>query len=254
MNGDATDLRDFYATPLGQVARRIIAHRVRARWPDVSGMDVIGLGYASPYLRMFNGEARTTVALMPDTQGVVRWPREGPYRSALVAETELPLRDMSVERVLVIHGFEHVEARHVYLREIWRILMPQGRLIVVVPNRRGAWARMETTPFGHGRPYSIAQVERILRKAMLEPGGTTPCLFLPPFRAQALPSAALAWERIGNRIWPAFSGVIIVEAIKKIYAGVKAPAKKPAFSPIRALPGLTPVPTRSLGKREPIGV
>jgi SAM-dependent methyltransferase len=208
-------------------------------------MDVIGLGYASPYLRMFHGEARATAALMPEAQGVVQWPKEGPYRSALVHEIELPLRDMCAERVLVAHGLEHVEARHSYLREIWRILMPQGRLIVVVPNRRGAWARLETTPFGHGRPYSHAQIERILRGALLEPVGMTPCLFLPPFRAQALPSAALAWERIGNRIWPAFSGVMIVEAIKQVYAGVKATAKKPAFAPIRALPGLSPVPSRS---------
>src|SRR3974390_3120523 len=146
MSEDAADLRDFYASPLGQLARRIVARRIRARWSNVTGMDVIGLGYASPYLRMFHGEARMTAALMPQSQGVVQWPREGPYRSALVLETELPLRDMSAECVLVVHGLEHVENRAIYLKEIWRVLMPQGRVIIVVPNRRGAWARLETTP------------------------------------------------------------------------------------------------------------
>ena len=47
----------------------------------------------------------------------------------------------SAECMLSVHGLEHVEARHDYLREIWRVLMPQGRVIVVVPNRRGAWVR-----------------------------------------------------------------------------------------------------------------
>ncbi len=241
MYDDVSELRDFYATPLGQLARRIIARRIRDRWENVSGMDIVGLGFAAPYLRIFNGEARTTAALMPHAQGVLQWPREGPYRSALVAETELPMRDMSVDCVLVVHGVEHVEARHAYLREIWRVLMPQGRLIIVAPNRRGAWAQLESTPFGHGRPYSVGQIEKLLRNALFEPVGVTPCLFAPPFRARALPSAALVWERVGARLWPAFSGVIIVEAIKQIYAEVRVPAMAPAFLPIPALAGLSPV-------------
>jgi SAM-dependent methyltransferase len=241
MYDDASQLRDFYASPLGQLARRIIAQRVRARWSDVSGMDLVGLGYASPYLRVFSSEARSTLALMPQAQGVIQWPREGPYRSALVLETQLPLRDMAAEHVLVVHGLEHAGARQAYLREIWRVLMPQGRVIFVLPNRRGAWARLETTPFGHGRPYSLSQIEALLREALLEPVGVTPCLFAPPFRARVLPSAALAWERIGTSLWPAFSGVIIVEAIKRVYAGVRVKAKRPAFAPIPALPGLSPI-------------
>jgi SAM-dependent methyltransferase len=246
MYDDATHLRDFYASPLGQLARHIVTRRIRARWSNARGMDMIGLGYASPYLRMFHGEARVTAALMPQNQGVVQWPREGPYRSALVPETGLPLRDMSVERVLIVHGLEHVEARHDYLREVWRVLMPQGRVIAVVPNRRGAWARLETTPFGHGRPYSLSQIEALLREAGLEPVGMTPCLFAPPLKARALPFAALAWERVGMALWPAFAGVMIVEAIKQVYAGVRAPAKKRAFAPVPALGGLSPARRKTM--------
>ena len=73
MYDDAARLRDFYATPLGQLARRIIARRIRERWPNVLGMDVVGLGYASPYLRTFQGEARTTAALMPKARAC-QWP------------------------------------------------------------------------------------------------------------------------------------------------------------------------------------
>ena len=76
---------------------------------------------------------------------------------------------------------------------------------------------------------------------LLEPVGVTPCLFAPPFRARALPSAALVWERVGARLWPAFSGVLVVEAIKQVYAEVRVVAKKPAFVPIPALSGLSPV-------------
>lgn len=245
MYDDVSELKNFYASPLGQLARRIIARRIRDRWDNVSNMDIVGLGYASPFLQVFNGEARVMAAMMPHRQGVVQWPRKGPYRSTLVAETELPIRDTSIDCVLVVHGLEHVDARHAYLREIWRILMPQGKLIVVVPNRRGAWARLESTPFGQGRPYSAGQIERLLRETLFEPAGVTPCLFAPPLRARALRSATLVWERVGARFWPAFSGVLIVEAVKQVYAEVRVVAKKPAFAPIAALPGLSPVGRKS---------
>ena len=240
MHDDVVQLRDFYTTPLGLTARRILASRIRSRWPDVAGLDVVGLGYAAPFLRMFLGEARLTACLMPEEQGVIVWPQEGPCRAALVPETQLPLRDMCADRVLVVHGLEHVEDRHEYLREIWRILMPQGRLILVVPNRRGAWARLETTPFGHGRPYSPGQLEKLLSKAMFKTMTVTPCLFMPPLRWRVITPAAVAWERIGLAVWPAFSGVMIVEAVKQVYAGLRQPVRRPAFRPIPAFPGLRP--------------
>ena len=87
----------------------------------------------------------------------------------------------------------------------------------------------------------MGQIERLLRDVLFEPVGVTPCLFAPPFRARALPSAALVWERVGARLWPVFSGVIIVEAIKQVYAEVRVMVKRPAFVPIPALPGLSPV-------------
>ena len=45
---DVVDLRDFYETQLGQMARRMIRRGVRALWPDVRGQRVLGLGYATP--------------------------------------------------------------------------------------------------------------------------------------------------------------------------------------------------------------
>jgi hypothetical protein len=87
----------------------------------------------------------------------------------------------------------------------------------------------------------VGQIQRLLRDVLLEPVRTTPCLFAPPFRARVLPSAALVWERVGARLWPAFSGVLIVEAVKQVYAEVRVVVKKPVFVPIPALPGLSPV-------------
>jgi SAM-dependent methyltransferase len=238
---DVIDLRAFYGGRLGIVARRLICQRLRERWPSLAGESLVGIGYATPYLRQIGEGAERILALMPATQGVVNWPREGPNAAALVADDALPLSDASIDRVLVIHSLEVAANARDQLREIWRILAPGGRVLVVVPNRSGIWARLEATPFGYGRPFGRTQLTVLLRDAMLSPLGWTEALAVPPFRHRPFLRTGLAWERIGRVLWPAFAGVLIVEATKQLYQGVPArsPATrlKPALRPALIPPG-----------------
>ncbi|NQU58945.1 MAG: methyltransferase domain-containing protein [Rhodospirillales bacterium] len=225
---DAIDLRDFYATPLGGVVRRMIRRRIRALWPDVTGMNVLGLGFTTPYLRAFQEEAIRTLAAMPAAQGVLHWPTDGNGLTTLTDETELPLPDVSMDRILLVHALESTENVRPMMREAWRVLASGGRLMVVIPNRRGLWARFERTPFGRGRPYSTSQLSMVLRENMFTPLQTERALFLPPTRSRMILSSALAIEEIGRRWFPAFAGVTIIEATKQIYAGHAESKRKPA--------------------------
>jgi len=87
--------------------------------------------------------AQHLLAFMLARQGVIQWPEEGLVKSALVDEFELPLLESSVDVAVVVHGLEHSDAPDEQLKEVWRVLAPQGRLVLVVPNRRGMWARFE---------------------------------------------------------------------------------------------------------------
>ncbi|KAB7738760.1 methyltransferase domain-containing protein [Parvibaculum sedimenti] len=215
---DVIDLRDFYGRPLGRVARSLIGQRIRTLWPEVKGLSVLGLGFATPYLGLFLGEAGRVIGLMPAQQGVLRWPSEGRSLTGLTDEKDLPLEDESMDRVLVVHGLEASEAMRAMLRQVWRVLAPGGRVIIVVPNRRGLWARREVTPFGQGQPFSRSQITQALRESMFSPADWETALFVPPFDWRPLMRSARAWERVGSLLWPRFSGVIIVEATKQIYA------------------------------------
>ena len=218
---DVVDLREFYDTRLGQVTRHLIRRRIRALWPDLRGQSLLGLGYATPYLRQFRDEAERVLAFMPAGQGVLRWPQEGSNLVALIDEMDLPLQNFSVDRVLLVHGLEHAEHLRDMLREIWRVMSGSGRLLVVVPNRRGIWARTDRTPFGQGHPYSPSQLSRLLRDTMFTPTQTARALYIPPTRSNTLLSAAPAWERIGDRWFQAFAGVTIVEASKQLYGATQ---------------------------------
>ena len=217
MYTDVVDLREFYGSSMGHVAQRMIRRQIRALWPDMHGQEILGLGYATPYLTPFREEAARTYAIMPASQGVTRWPHGGAGLVALSDETDLPLPDMSVDRVLLVHGLEATEHLGALMREIWRVLAGNGRLLVVAPNRRGIWARVDRTPFGHGRPFSESQLSRMLRNNAFMPEQTARALFIPPMRSRVVLKSAPAWERLGARFFQRFSGVVMIEASKQIY-------------------------------------
>ncbi len=238
---DVADLRAFYGGRLGLAARRLVGARLKERWPSVAGDRVLGIGYATPYLKSLCDGAERVLAFMPAAQGVVNWPREGPNATALVDDGALPLPDASMDRVLVVHALEVSASAHDQLREIWRVLAPGGRILIVVPNRAGIWARLETTPFGFGRPFGRTQLTELLRNAMFSPLGWTEALAVPPFRHRPWMRSGMAWESVGRVLWPAFAGVLIVEAAKQFHQGV--PVREPkrrlktAFRPALIPPG-----------------
>lgn len=220
---DSSELEAFYESRLGQVARRLISRRLRLHWPDLSGQRLLGFGYATPYLRSF-AEAERTLAVMPEAQGAIPWGATGRVQTALIDEQSFPFPDSAFDCLLIVHGLEAVESLRPTLRELWRVLTPAGRLIAVAPNRASLWAQLETSPFGHGQPYTRGQLERLLTQALFLPEAWDSALFMPPFggRRRSIRTGN-AWERIGHAMWPRLAGVHIVQASKSLY--VPAPVK-----------------------------
>ncbi len=218
MRPDIVDLDQFYTTRLGQVLRRLIHLRLKEIWPDVSGQRVLGMGYAIPYLTEFRDKADRVLVAMPASQGAIYWPKGEPGLVTLSEETEIPLPDSSMDRVLLVHSLENADQVQPMLREVWRIIRSGGRLLVVVPNRRGLWARVERTPFGYGQPFSPPQLNRLLQETMFLPTTITAAVSIPPVTWRPLLRLAPAIERLGRRWGRAVAGVLIIEARKQIYA------------------------------------
>ena len=226
MSQEVHGLGDFYSSPAGRVAARLLRRRLRALWPSARGQAVLGLGYASPYMRLWKEEAARCLCLVPSHLRPWRWPRKAPSRTAIAEEDALPFPDLSFDRVLLVHGLEAAENARRLLREAWRVLKDDGHLLVVVPNRLGLWALRETSPFGHGQPYSAGQLEALLQRQMFRVERRDAALFIPPFRSRLLLRGAGAWERAGHALSPRFAGLTLVEAQKDMFAGLPVePAK-----------------------------
>jgi SAM-dependent methyltransferase len=217
MSIDVLDLRSFYTTPLGAVAQRVIGASISQRWPSCVGLSVLGVGYATPYLDTLRKDTVRTLAFMPAEQGVVNWPATGLSASALVDVTALPLPDSCMDRVLVVHALEMADQPYDFLSEVWRVLAPGGRMILVAPNRAGVWARVDSTPFGHGQPYSGSQLRSLLRDALFSPVYWGDALYAPPFTRPYLVRAAPMLEAVGAKLSLPVAGVHIIEATKQLY-------------------------------------
>jgi hypothetical protein len=101
--------------------------------------------------------------------------------------------------------------------------------------RHGLWANAESSPFGHGRPFSRRQLEALVREADLEPAGWTRALYAPPLQWAA--RWAEGFEQVGARLAPPLAGLILMEAQKQTLAVRPIPVRTRArvFAPGGAL-------------------
>lgn len=216
MRLDATELQAFYDSRLGQTSAKFIRRKLKELWPSVRGETLAGIGYALPYLRPFRSEAGRTLCLMPAQQGAQHWPPHAPNLTALIDEAAIPLPDSSLDRIIVAHLVENAEALRPLLRQIWRVLSPSGRVIFIVPNRTSLWAQFETTPFGHGRPFTRTQLDNLLSESMFTPTAWSSTLFMPPFGTQLILRSGTRWNAWGQTLWPKLAGVHLAEATKEV--------------------------------------
>lgn len=225
MSPEVHGLTEFYATPLGRVAERMIGARIAYLWPDGGRHDLLGLGWAAPYMGLWHGPGRR---IMVTPHG----PAPG---TALAEDARLPLPDTSLDRILLVHGLETSEAASGLLRECWRVLKDDGRLLVVVPNRIGSWAHFDHTPFGQGRPYSRGQLSRLLSGRLFRVARREAALFVPPFPWRVLLGGAGLCDRMGRRLTRRLAGVMLIEAEKDLLAAVPAsgiPARRRVVTPL----------------------
>ena len=170
MHLDVQDLRNFYyRSALGRAAQKSLRTRMLKIWPEAKGQTVVGYGFAAPLLRPYLADARRVIALMPGPQGVMPWPANQPNVSVLTEETRWPIETGRVDKLVVLHGLETSEQPYDLLEECWRVLGPGGKVLFIVPNRAGVWARRDGTPFGYGRPYLVGQLEAELRRHQFLP-------------------------------------------------------------------------------------
>lgn len=237
MTPDVTRLIEFYRSPLGRIARTLVRDPVQSLAGNVEGQRVLGLGFASPYLRALLTPAERVAVLMPARQGASAWPREGPSSTVLADPLEMPFTDSSFDLIVAVHALEHAADAEEQMRELWRVAAPNARLIVVVPRRRGPWAGRDNTPFGCGNPFSRRQLDQLLRAHSFLPEVYRHALYVPPLNWSPVVQSARLFERGGRLFGGALAGVMVTSARKQQFPAI---ARRKRAERLVRVPALAP--------------
>ncbi len=203
-------LEDWFATPLGAyVLERESAYFDQAL-ADVFGFNAAQLGLPRrDFLRASRMPLRFVVA--PEDGAQVR----ADFR-------ELPLAGGSIDLVVMPHVLEFSEHPHQILREVERILMPEGHVIITGFNPRSLWGvrrlatrRPRPTPWS-GQFIALPRLKDWLALLGFEVAGGQLACYAPPFGADQWRERFRFMEAAGDRWWPIAGGVYLLHAVKRV--------------------------------------
>jgi SAM-dependent methyltransferase len=135
---------------------------------------------------------------------------------------DLPLASNSVDLLLLPHVLEFNADPHQILREVQRVLVPEGQVIVAAFNPRSLWGlrRMLNRTHGAypwcGRFINLPRLKDWLALLGLEIAAGRMCCYVPPFRQSKWLARFHFMEAAGDRWWPIGGGIYFLHAIKRV--------------------------------------
>ncbi len=254
MQGESAAVREWLATPLG---RRVLANEqrlIRQALERVFGEQFLQIG-AWGARNAFLRHART------QRRALLDW-RPGVAADILSNPEQLAVASDSIDVVFLPHTLERTPSPHALLREVDRVLRPDGHLLVLSFAPGGFWGLRHVLS---SRGYPACR-ERLIREGRLRdwlellsfdvPPATRYCHTLPIERFKQL--RILPREEWAQRWLPVFSGGYLIKAQKRVLplTPVRAFRRQPRLrvvgglvepttrAPVRIVPQPTELPKR----------
>lgn len=207
-------LQDWASSPSGRSLIEAEAAQLAAVLPTLYGPTIVQLG--APSLRRFLEASESLTKILA-------CPRAGHGNESLVAVARpeaLPFDARSVGQVLLPHVLEFSEDPHQVLREVSRVLVPEGHAVILGFNPYSSWGlrrmfqRQSRAPWS-GRFYGLSRVEDWLSVLGFETVSGRMLYFRPPTNSVRLRSRLRFLEQAGDRWWPMFAAVYLLVARKR---------------------------------------
>lgn len=239
MRQPAATLENFYDSRIGQCAAELMRQRLYDLWGNCNRYRLLGLGYPAPLLGLWQDHAYSCIGAVPAEFTDIAMQQAHGQSLTRTGEHRLPFRESVFDRIILLHALEEADNPRHFLREVWRVLAPEGRILIAAANRKSLWSLDESKPFGHGRPWTRRQLSRFLNDSLFQVTASTTAVHMPPLNWPLITAASNSWERAGEAFLPGLGGVILVEAVKHLHArpkGSAAATHSPAVRVQRTLP------------------
>jgi SAM-dependent methyltransferase len=207
---NAQNLSEWFSTPQGSYVlaceQKYFDHTVT----DIFGYNALQLGLKGhDFLRSNRMPLRFSAGNQPGNE--VR----------LIC-TELPFDCDSMDLVVLPHVLEFSENPHQVLREVARVLRPEGNLIISGLNPRSLWGLRRTIGSKQGYPWSgnfisLPRIKDWLALLSFDVVGGRFAAYAPPFNTSKWLDRFSFIEAAGVRWWAVSGGVYFVHAIKRVH-------------------------------------
>lgn len=246
-------MTDWLSTPPGQYLACWESERLSAAVSDVFGFHALQLG--RPEFDSLSANRMPHRWLAMD--------RCGHDGARLVCDfAALPFPEHSLDLVVMPHTLELNADPHGVLREVARVLVPDGKLVLTGFNPVSLWGQAQQRVrlyrrlgFGHSflpdasRPLGYWRVRDWLRLLNLEldvAGSGFGC-FRPAFRSQPWLERWSWMDGLGPRAWPIFGSVYLLVASKRVRGMTLHTALRPDK------PRVAPAPVTWAGRQHRAG-
>lgn len=134
---------------------------------------------------------------------------------------DLPIAANSIDLVVLAHVLEFNENPHQVLREVARILMPEGHVLIAGFNPwspwgwRRAFGRRSGYPW-NGRFINLPRLKDWLTLLELAITGGQMCCYRPPFATEQSLERFAFMDPAGDRWWPIAGGIYFLQAVKRV--------------------------------------
>ena len=172
-----------------------------------------------------------SLPLPPPRDGLSTLPAD--MTVALYCEFDaLPFPDQSVDLVVLPHSLELARDPHHTLREVDRVLVPEGRLVIAGFNPTSLWGLRQRAGrvqqglgWGHGDSLYLPRAGEFigyrrlrdwLRLLGFEVESGRFGAYRPALRSQAWLDRFAWMDRLGDRWWPVLGAVYFVVAVKRV--------------------------------------
>lgn len=202
--------RDWFETPLGQYLLEKERAYLDEVTPDIFGFHALQLGMSEVDLLREN---RITHKM--------RVARSGPVDLHASCH-ELPIATQSIDLVVLAHVLEFAEEPHAILREVDRVMMPEGRLVIVGFNPWSLWGLRSALGFSrerypwNGHFLSLLRVKDWLALLGFDVSAGRLIAYAPPFDSERWRRRFGFMEPAGDRWWAVGGAVYMLQAIKRV--------------------------------------
>jgi len=203
-------LQEWFATPLGQYLLEKEQAYLDDVTPDIFGFHALQLGMPEVDLlreSRITHRMRIAAADRPDVYAKCH---------------ELPLATHSIDLALLPHVLEFAAEPHAVLREVDRVMMPEGRLVIVGFNPWSLWGLRSALGFSrnefpwNGRFVSLLRVKDWLALLGFDVNAGRLVAYGPPFDNANLRRRFGFMEPAGDRWWAVGGAVYMLQAIKRV--------------------------------------